>query len=261
MTTLLTFKDFIQKRLTQLIHAHPDTEVWHLFKDKLREKTAIAQLGCPTSRLYKVYETPAELDFTALPQSFVIKLTFQSRARGIVVVKDGIDQRTQEPMDKEKIVEYLNKHLLAPGTNVTHQKVIIEELLEAEQENEPLLDIKLFYFAGNLAFLQIIDPTKRPENRIYPRFHYSIHWQRLPIHKQEAPLDDHMERPKCLDDIIMWGNKIAAAYFPNTFIRLDFYPTNKGAVFGETTLAPNFDCTDEANILLGSMLTHHKIKH
>ena len=38
-----------------------------------------------------------------------------------------------------------------------------------------------------------------------------------------------------------------------------FYPTNKGAVFGETTLAPNFDCTDEANILLGNMLTHHKI--
>ena len=259
MTTLLTFKDFIQKRLDKLIHVHPDTEVWHLFKDKLREKTAIAQLGCPTARLYKVYETPAELDFTALPKSFVIKLTFQSRGRGIVVVKNGIDQHTKKPFDKTKIVEYLNKHLLAPGTNVTHQKVIIEELLEAEQENEPLLDIKLFYFAGNVAFLQIIDPTKRPENRVYPRFHYTKNWKRLPMHKQEASLDKHMERPKCLGEILAWGDKIAAAYFPNTFIRLDFYPTNKGAIFGETTLAPNFDCTDEANMLLGNMLTHHKI--
>lgn len=257
---MTTFNDFIHKRLALLIHSHPDTEKWHLFKDKLREKTAIAQLGCPTAHLYKVYETPAELDFAALPPSFVIKLTFQSRSRGIVIIKNGIDQRTQEPINREKIIEYLNKHLLKPGTNITHQKVIIEELLEANQADMPLLDIKLFYFAGNLVFLQIIDPSKRPEDRIYPRFHYSKNWQRLPMHKQEAPLDEHMERPKCLDEIIMWGNKIAAIYFPDTFIRLDFYPTNKGAVFGETTLAPNFDCTDGANVLLGHMLNYYKIK-
>jgi len=256
---MFTFKDFIQSRLDYLIKAHPATEKWHLFKDKLREKTAISQLGCPTARLYKVFETPEELDLSFLPSSYVIKLTFQSRGRGIVVVKDGVDQGTQKPVDIVQIREYLSKHLLPPGTNVTHQKVIVEELLEAEIPDTPLLDIKLFYFAGELLFLQIIDPTKRPENRIYPRFHYSSNWQRLPIHKLEAPLNEHMERPACLDEIIQWGNLVASAFFPHTFIRLDFYPTNKGAIFGETTLAPNFDCTDSVNHLLAKILVKKNI--
>ena len=145
---MFTFKDFIQRRLDYLIKAHPATKKWHLFKDKLREKTAISQLGCPTAKLYKVFETPEELDLSFLPSSYVIKLTFQSRARGIVVVKDGVDQRTQNLVDIVQMREYLSKHLLPPGTNVTHQKVIVEELLEAEIPNTPLAGYKTFLFCG-----------------------------------------------------------------------------------------------------------------
>ena len=253
------FTDFIQQRLTRLINSHPATEKWHLFKDKLREKTVISQVGCPTARLYKVFETPEELDLSFLPSSFVIKLTFQARGRGIVIIKDGIDLRTQQPFDIEKIKQYLNLHLLPLGTSVTYQKVMVEELLEAEIPNTPLLDVKLFYFFGELLFLQITDSSQRPENRVYPRFHYSPKWQRLPIHKQEAPLDQHLKKPKCFDDIVQWGNRIAKAFFLETFIRLDFYPTNKGVVFCETTLTPNFDCTDSTNKFLYKIINNNNI--
>ena len=252
------FTDFIQQRLARLINSHPSTEKWHLFKDKLREKTAISQLGCPTARLYKVFETPEELDLSFLPSSFVIKLTFQSRGRGIVIIKDGVDLRTQQPLDIERIKQYLNLHLLPSGTSVTFQKIMVEELLEAEIPNTPLLDVKLFYFSGELLFLQITDSSQRSENRVYPRFHYSPKWERLPIHKQEAPLDQHIQKPQCFDEIVRWGNRIATAFFPKTFIRLDFYPTNKGVVFGETTLTPNFDCTDSTNIYLYKILMEKK---
>ena len=253
------FHNFIQNRLTHLIENHPLTEQWHIFKDKLREKTVISQLGIPTARLYKVFENPDELNLSFLPSSFVIKLTYQSRGRGVICIKDGIDQSTEKPFDIDNIRQTLKKHMLPKGTFVTHQKVMIEELLEAEVPNTPLLDIKLFYVAGTLLFLQIIDPTKRPPNRIYPRFHYTPNWQRVPIHKQEAPLDQHMQKPKYLDKIINYGNTIAHKLFPNTFIRLDFYPTNKGPVFGETTLVPNLDCTDSINICLSQILRENKI--
>ena len=248
------FSEFIQQRLTRLINSHPSTEKWHLFKDKLREKTVIAQLGCPTARLYKVFETPDELDLSFLPSSFVIKLTFQSRGRGVVLIKDGVDLRTQQPLDIEEIKQYLKLHLLPSGTSVTHQKVMVEELLEAEIADSPLLDVKLFYFSGELLFLQIVDSSTRPENRVYPRFHYSPMWKRLSIHTQEAPLDQHVQKPQCLPDIIQWGNRIATTFFPNTFIRLDFYPTNKGVVFGETTLTPHFECTPSTDLWLGKIL-------
>jgi len=256
---MMTFKYFIQSRLMNLITTEPSTERWHIFKDKFREKTVISQLGCPTAKLYKIFENPKELNLSFLPSSFVIKLTFQSRSNGIIIIKGGIDQRTQKPLDIIEMRQYLERHMLSTGNSVTHQKVMIEELLEAEIPNTPLLDIKLFYFAGKIMFLQITDPTKRPMNRIYPRFHYLPHWQRIPIHKQEAPINQHMQKPKCLDEIIQWGNRIANTFFPRTFIRLDFYPTNKGAVFGETTLAPNLDCTDSVNHILGKILVDKKI--
>ena len=142
------FSDFIQKRLSRLINNEQSTEIWHLFKDKLREKTIISQIPCPTAKLFKVFETPDELNLDFLPPSFVIKLTFQSMGRGIVIIKDGIDQRTQKPYDLDKIKEFMKKYTLSPDAIVKYQKVIIEELLLPENSNTPLLDIKLFYFAG-----------------------------------------------------------------------------------------------------------------
>ena len=211
------------------------------------------------ARLNKVFEAPSEQDLSFLPPSYVIKLTFQSRGRGIVMVKEGIDLETRQPADIEEMKKRITPHVLPPRTSVTHQKVIIEELLEAENPCKPLFDVKLFYFASEFIFLQITDPSKRPADREYPRFHYSPTWERLPIHKQEAPLDQHVEKPRCLAAIIQWGDRIASTFFADTFIRLDFYATAQGAVFGETTLAPHFECTLATDKQLGALLEEKNI--
>ena len=247
---------FIQCRLDLIIKQHPSMKRFHLFHDKIREKIVIAQLGCATAKIYKIFESPEEIDFSFLPPSFVIKFSFQARGRGMVFIKDGIDQRTNEPPDREKIIEFLKPHV---AQGITFQKIIIEELLEAEIPNTPLLDIKIFYFSGEPLFIQVVDPSERPENRVYPRYHYNIHWQRLPIHIQEAPLHLHKKKPECFDEIIKWGNKIATTFFKNTFVRIDFYPTSKGCVFGETTLTPNIQLTPQADKLLGDIIKCKKI--
>ena len=174
----------------------------------------------------------------------------------MVFVKDGIDQRTKNPPDQEDIINFLTPHI---AKGILFQKIIIEELLEPEIPDTSLLDIKIFYFAGKAAFLQRIDPNNRPENRIYPRFHYSMQWKRLPIHQQEAPLHITHPKPKCFDEIVKWGNLIAETFFKDTFIRLDFYPTSKGCVFGETTLTPNFQSTPAADALLGRIIDFKNI--
>ena len=252
----MSLNDFIQWRLGLILDGHPSIELFHLFRDKIREKIAIAQLGIPTAQIYKIFESPEEIDFSFLPASFVIKFSFQARGRGMIFIKDGIDQRTNEPLDREKIIAFLKPHV---AQGIKFQKIIIEELLEAEIPNTPLLDIKIFYFAGDPLFLQIVDPTERPENRIYPRYHYNMKWKRIPMHTQEAPLHLHKEKPECFDEIVKCGNIIAKTFFKNTFIRLDFYPTSKGCVFGETTLCPNFQMTPEADQLLGNILNSKKI--
>ena len=257
----MTFSDFIQRRLNRLINNEQSTEIWHLFKDKLREKAAISQIPCPTAKLFKVFETLDELNLDFLPPSFVIKLTFQSLGRGIVIVENGIDQRTQKPYDLDDIKEFMKKYTLSPNAIIKYQKVMIEELLLAEIPNTPLLDIKLFYFAGEMLFLQVINSEERTENRVYPRFHYDKNWDRIIVHKEDAPLDQNIEKPKCFKDILKMGDKISKLYFNDTFIRLDFYPTNKGVVFGETTITPNFDCTDYINNMLGKILIIKKITY
>ena len=226
-------------------------EQYHLFKDKLREKTVMAQRGCPTAMLYRVFENLDDLHLQFLPHSFIIKLSFQSRGRGIVAVKNGIDLRTNKPANLQEIKKFLSPHLIP---EINHQKIFIEELLEPENPSDNLLDIKIFFMKGEPLFLQIVNPGERPENRIYPRYHYSIDWRRLAIHKQEAPLTHQIPKPKCMPAILHWATCIAKTFFSHTFIRIDFYATSRGAVFGETTLCPNFDCTKQMDNILGSKL-------
>ena len=80
---------FIQCRLDLIIKQHPSMKRFHLFHDKIREKIVIAQLGCATAKIYKIFESPEKIDFSFLPPSFVIKFSFQARGRGMVFIKDG----------------------------------------------------------------------------------------------------------------------------------------------------------------------------
>ena len=73
-----------------------------------------------SAKLFKVFETPDELNLDFLPPSFVIKLTFQSMGRGIVIIKDGIDQRTQKPYELDEIKEFMKKYTLSPDAIVKY---------------------------------------------------------------------------------------------------------------------------------------------
>tara|TARA_Y100000590_G_scaffold455954_2_gene605556 strand:+ start:292 stop:1071 length:780 start_codon:yes stop_codon:yes gene_type:complete len=251
-----TIKDFIQKRLEFCITDHPISNRYHLFKDKLREKVIISQLGCPTATLYKVFESPDDIELSYIPNSFVIKLSFQSLSRGIIKVKNNINLETGNKFNLKESIHYLNKFF---KSTIKYQKVIVEELLEPEIPNTSLLDIKVFYLKGEPLFLQCIDPKERPPDRNYLRYHFNTKWERVDIHNQEAPLDKTMKKPKCLEEILKWGKIIANKYFKNTFIRIDFYPTNKGCVFGETTLCPNFDCKENINKKYGAIFFKENI--
>ena len=248
-------KDFIQKRLDFFLQDHPYTNRYHLFKDKLREKLAVSQMGCSTAEIYKIFESPEEIELSGVPDSFVIKLSYQSRSRGILRVKNGINLSTGRAFNLAEAKNFISNYYYP---DIKHQKVLVEELLLPEEPGS-LLDIKVFFLKGEPIFLQWIDPKERPENRIYPRYHFSPNWERMNIHKQEAPLEEVKDTPKCFAEILDWGRKISAKYFSNTFVRIDFYPTDRGCVFGETTICPNFDCKDWVDKKYGEIFFRENI--
>jgi hypothetical protein len=50
------------------------------------------------------------------------------------------------------------------------------------------------------------------------------------------PLGEVQRPPKCLSEMIEYARRLSKAY--EIFCRIDFYATDKGAVFGEFTPTP-----------------------
>lgn len=198
-------------------------EVKKYVASKIGQEHIIPTLG--------IYDSFSDIDFSSLPDSFVLKCTHDSG--GVIVCKD------KDTFDVEKARVKIDKCLSTdffllgrewPYKNVNH-RIIVEKYIEDNSETG-IKDYKVFCFNGVPKIIQL--DYDRFVN--HHRNLYDTDWKQLPIkYIYESDAEQHFEKPQHIDKVLLYA-KILSKGIP--FVRCDFYITKDSVFFGEMTFFP-----------------------
>lgn len=186
--------------------------------------------GCNVPELYWKGREHNKIDFSALPDRFVIRPTIGHSSGLVFLMKDGMNLMDKKSHTPESIRTILGEAL---QKNPCLEFLVEEFLRDEAGEHRIPDDYKVYMFNGELASIQVI-------NRLGPSKGftscYDEDWNRIPnvnIYYPQAPLQ---KAPECLQGILDQARLLSKSY--EIFVRIDFYATDKGAVFGEFTPTP-----------------------
>lgn len=232
--------------LTQLVDKY---SVREYVKEKIGEKYL--------NDLIEVYDSASEVDFTKLPNQFVIKGVHGFHFNLIVKDKAKLNEkRARYLMNKwMRKNQYYRGGLEWAYKNV--QPRLIAEKFLSETDKDVLNDYKFFCFNGVPKFVQIDIERGINDQRAF----YDLEWNKLEFYnKENKTYEGAIEKPVNFDDMITVATKLADK-FP--FVRVDLYSVNNKTIFGEMTFYPSDARKDfhpkEYDIILGDYIKLPKL--
>lgn len=181
---------------------------------------------------YGVWDSFDEIDFTQLPNKFVLKCTHDSGS--VVICKDKTKFNLAQA--REKLTKGLKTNLFYWGREWPYKdvkpRILAEEYLE-ENSEDGLKDYKFFCFNGQVKCFKV-DYNRETNHRAN---YYSPEGKLLDIGEVICPPNPAYQLiiPNTIADMISLA-EILAKGFP--FVRVDFYSVNNKIYFGELTFYP-----------------------
>ncbi|MFJ5747618.1 ATP-grasp fold amidoligase family protein [Peribacillus frigoritolerans] len=179
--------------------------------------------------LIGVYENSDKINFSTLPQSFVVKATHASGWNLIVKDKNLVNWKEE----KNKIDKWVDSsfYKITRERNYKHiqGRVVVEELIE--DQSGDLKDYKFFCFDGQPKFIQV--DGDRYEN--HKRDIYDTDWNKLKVTYQHGNLNKAVPKPEALDKLLEIARQLSSDF---KFVRVDLYYTDDKIYFGELTFTP-----------------------
>lgn len=214
---------------------------------KIGKKYIVPNLG--------VWDKPEEIDFSLLPNQFVLKTTHAAGSSGVIICKN------KDSFDivgaKQKLEQSLgcNNFIITrewPYKNV-ERKIIAEQYLE--DESGQLRDYKVMCFDGEPKIIQV---HMGRLNGVHTQDLYDTEWHLLSDLNQVGCVVSGMElkKPVCFDEMIECSRKLSQD-IPH--VRVDWYIVNGRLYFGELTFydASGFEpfIPKERELEIGSWIT------
>lgn len=214
-------------------------------KSKLNEDICIPILG--------IYDKIEEIDFSKLPNKFVIKYNFGSTYNVIVKDKSKLNlNEIKKKFEFWKNDNYSFKSIELQYLNIP-KKIFIEEYKENKGHSD-LTDYKIFCFNGQPKFVQLI--ADRNSNKITN--HYDVNWNYCDLWERNDIKSDKnviIEKPKTFNQMLLYAEKLSKDF---KFVRIDFYEIEDKTYLGEMTFTPNAGFynfkNENADFILGEML-------
>ena len=201
-----------------------------------------------------LWERIDDIDFEALPASFVLKGTHDSGS--VIICRDKSSFDIEDA--KKKLSMSLKRNLFWQGREWPYKSLkprIIAEKFMQTSDDQDLIDYKFFCFNGEPKFLYISQGLS--DHRTAHISYASFDWKKEPFYRNDFPQFEELpQKPQTFDEMVKFS-KILAKDYP--FIRVDFYEINGCLYFGELTFYPGAGFTkfypEEWNEKLGSWIT------
>lgn len=196
-------------------------EVKKYVSDVIGEEYIIPTLG--------IYNTFDEIDFSKLPNQFVIKCTHDSC--GLIIVKNKA--KLDIDMARKKINNCLKQNYYYYGREWPYKNVkprIIIEKYMVDESGYELKDYKFFCFNSKVKFMFIA--TDRSSNNETCFDFYDENFKHLPFINGHPNSKKNIKKPKNYNKMIELAEKLSIN-IPH--VRVDFYNVNGKIYFGEMT--------------------------
>jgi hypothetical protein len=201
-----------------------------------------------------VWDSFDDIDFSELPNQFVLKCTHDSG--GLVICRDkkALDlSKTRAKIEKSLKKNYYFSGREWPYKNVK-PRIIAEKYME-DNDSQELRDYKFYCFDGIPKFLYLSQGMEKHETA---RIDFlNLKWEKEPFYREDYKRFDRIPpQPEKLDEMIELCKKLAGDI---PFLRVDFYQINHKVFFGELTFSPGSGFSefvpDEWNEIIGSWIT------
>ena len=266
-------KDYQEK--IQWLKIYSETSQWTNLADKYKVREYISQCGLSDNLvgLYGVWERAEDIDFSKLPEKFVLKTNHGFKR--VIVVED------KSKLDISKTVKQLNTWVkeryglmsFEPHYWKIERRIIAEEFLEDDSTaniSSSLIDYKFWCGNGEPKTISVL--SNRPNISIgsnvetNPKLmcnEYDLDWNPHPEVLSESSgigVAENVPKPNQLDEMLRICKKLSK---PFPFVRIDLYEVNNKVYFGEITFTPGGGMqfyTPEYSLELGKQIDLSKAK-
>ncbi|WP_270750153.1 ATP-grasp fold amidoligase family protein [Fusobacterium hominis] len=187
------------------------------------------------NKCYGVYTQPNDIDFSKLPNKFVLKDTLGGGGNDIIICLD----KTKFNIEESKKI--MNRWIASkkcrnagrewPYYKGKNHRIIIEEYLEDHFSNSGLIDYKFFCFNGKVEFMYVMS-DRSLGNKVSVGL-FDREYNRLPYNREgDPPLVRNIPKPENYEEMINLAENLSKD-FPHA--RIDLYNINKKIIFGEIT--------------------------
>lgn len=180
--------------------------------------------------LYGVYESSEGIDFSQLPERFVLKTTNGSHTNIFCDNKANFNIKAA----CKTLNKWLSKRTTKAGREWAYYeikpRIVCEKYLEKDKNND-LIDYKFYCFSGKISYIKVVKD----------RFHitgqrqglFNSNFEQLPYYKNDVlRITEYLEKPKNYDMMCKIAEDLSSD-FPH--VRVDLYNINGRIYFGELT--------------------------
>lgn len=180
-----------------------------------------------------VWNSFEEIDFSQLPNRFVLKCTHGSCMNMIVNDKSQLDYN----LAKRKFDSWMQTNYAYTGFEMNYARIkpriLAEEMLEADEVIGDIPDYKFMCFHGKVK-CSFVCTERFSEDGLKVTF-YDKDWKVMPFERHYPRSQYPIDRPKNYDQMVEFAEKLAESFI---FVRVDFYEVKGKIYFGELTFYP-----------------------
>lgn len=205
--------------------------------DKYDVREYIRNLGLSDylNECYGVYNSPDEIDFSKLPNQFVLKDTLGGGGNSVIICKDKASFDIESC--KKQMIGWVSTPLMRDGGREwpyysgKKHRIIIEKYIQSNGNETGLADYKFFCFSGKAVYLQYMS------NRILGLEAvvgiYDRNFNRLSVKRVgDSYLEDEIRKPDNYLKMLEISDRLSRD-FPHA--RVDLYNVNGKILLGEIT--------------------------
>ena len=200
-----------------------------------------------------IWDDPSKIDFSALPEQFVLKCTHDSGGVILCPNKSELDMDSA----RESLKTWLKRDYSTAGREWPYhfvpRRVFAEAYIPGTNGTRPD-DYKFFCFNGTVR-LVLLCTNRRKAHADY--LYFDTELRPYPINEISSalPKDYRMPRPPHFDEMLEIARRLGAGF---THVRVDLFDTSEGVRFGEITLYDqsglNDDFSYEGDLAMGDLL-------
>jgi hypothetical protein len=231
----------------------------HPLKARCADKYAVRSyveehgLGHLLKELLGMYVNSREIDFSRLPDRFVLKCTHGCGFNVFCTDKSKLDvEETRQKLDA-----WMKLDISKLGGEMHYARIkprIICEAYLGDQSGKLPVDYKVYCFHGKVHCTLVC--TER-QTRTTKFDFYDREWKnKLRYSKSSLRANRSFPKPEAYKEIIEAAERLSK---PFPFVRIDFFIVNGKAVFGEMTFTPN-GCIDTGVTDLGQEVMGNLLK-